>query len=129
MSKASEQDLAIKTYLLSSIDGVGYGESPITTKEKADFVKRIFESEYGFYIKRYGYQRAVSEWLRGLPSAVYVEYRNHVILQHGVEWGFLSAEFTEREGDKFLDKWFNMVAAKLCQLMEWTTIPKELRNI
>lgn len=129
MSKQSEQDLAIKTYLLSGIDGDGYGESPTTTKEKAEFVKRVFESEYGFYIERYGYQRAVSEWLRGLPSAVYVEFKNHTILEHGVEWGFLSADFTDKEADKFLDRWFNMMAAKLCQLMEWTTIPKELRNI
>jgi len=132
MSKQSELDLKVKTYLLDGIDASGYledGESlPITLEDKTAFIKGVFEAEYGWAIGRLGFDNAVREWLQGLPSAINIAFYNHDILKLAVKWQSLPADYSEKQADKILDNYWHFMATKLSQLMRDTAMPKKLRN-
>jgi hypothetical protein len=104
-------------YILSSIDGEGYGIDPNTDSEKVNFVLATFQSEYAHGIKYYqSEQRAFSEWLAGLPSCMNIEYRNYFILELAKEWGSIPADATEKQEDKILNNWFNFISVNFFQL-------------
>lgn len=127
--KSNAQDRMIKLYLLDCICADGYAEphqQPETMAEKIDFLKQTFESEYGWSIKRYGRQKALAEWIAGLPSSYNVDFQNYKILELGLKWGLLSTDDYEND-DKccaFLERWFSMMAGKTCQLFDGYHLPK-----
>jgi len=63
-----------------------------------------------------GEQQALKEWFSGLPSACTVDFCNNSVLALAREWGYLSDSATERQEQKILDNWFNLVAGKTGQL-------------
>ena len=96
-------------YILSRIEGEGFGVTLTTDKEKAAFLMTTFKSEHGYNIPRVGMQRAISEWLRGLPSSFTVTYWNHEIVREGVEMGYLTSP-DDKRADKFVENWFDVLA-------------------
>lgn len=104
-------------YILSSIDGEGYGVELNTDSEKVNFVLATFRSEYAHGIKYYqSEQRAFSEWLAGLPSGINIEYRNYFILELAKQWESIPADATEKQEDKILNNWFNFISVNFFQL-------------
>jgi hypothetical protein len=90
-----------------------------TITARLEWTLKQFRAEYCFpdNLKRYGNETNVfREWLMGLPSAFYVEFRNHAILDLAKKWGVLKDNATEREEDKLLNNWFNFAAVKFFQL-------------
>ena len=108
----------IHAYLLDAIDASGYGRDlkGKTPAEKLQFVRDTFKAEYGWAVARYGKQKAVAEWLAGLPSSINVEWRNHEILNLAVSWGVLPENYSESRADTYLLGWFNSMAFNLLQL-------------
>lgn len=120
-AKGVQLDRMVKAYILGSISNDGYEDTPyyreITTdKDKIQFLMDVFGSEHGFMVDRIGQQSALKGWISGLPSSFNIEYRNHEILNIAVLWGSIPADYTERQADKFLNNWFNLIAAKTGQL-------------
>lgn len=104
---------AINQYLLNGIEFEG------TDKEKINYVFECFISEYWHdYNKKYynnNVQTGLKNWLMGLPSAIYVSFYNHEILEvtkmlHNV------TELTEDQEITILQNWFSHIAFKLIQL-------------
>jgi hypothetical protein len=104
-------------YVLARIDGEGYDVSLTTDKEKAAFLLDTFKAEHGYNIARMGMQRALSEWLKGLPSAFNVTFWNHEIVQEGVAMGYLTRE-DDKRAEKFTERWFDCIAMWIVQTFE-----------
>jgi hypothetical protein len=106
------QEKFYEKVIINSIDSDGYDENPKGTKAKLQFLKNTFKSEYGFNISRMGEQRAFSEWLQGLPSAMSIPFYNVDIIKLAKKSGTLSKNPTEREEDKILENYWNFMTAK-----------------
>lgn len=107
----------VNMYILNAIDSEGYDIKTTTAKEKLQFLADTFKNEYGYNIKRIGYQRAMAEWISGLPSSFNIDFENWKILELAKEWGSLPKNPTEKQEDKILDNFFNFIAAKTIMLM------------
>jgi hypothetical protein len=107
----------VNMYILNAIDSDSYDIKTTTAKEKLQFLADTFKSEYGFNIKRIGYQRAMAEWISGLPSSFNIDFENWKIIELAKEWGSLPKNPTERQEDKIIDNFFNFIAAKTIMLM------------
>lgn len=107
-------------YILDAIDGENYDREFSNDTDKLQFLADTFKSEYGHptnlkYHKTW--QNTLANWFMGLPSAISIEFRNHSILELAVKWGSLSESATEKEQDKVIANWFNLMAFKTLQLM------------
>lgn len=117
MSKSSELDKAVKAYILECIDATGHDiKAPKTDAEKVQFLKDTFYSEYDYMIARAGEITALKKWLPGLPSSCSVEYRNFEIMKLAVLWGSVPEDYTEKQEEKIINNWFNLLANKTAQL-------------
>jgi hypothetical protein len=112
----SKLDKQVKQYILDCIDGSGYDADPQTDTEKVKFLHDTFYAEYGYNVDRVGENQALIEWFMGLPSACHIEFRHYAILELAVAWGSLPEDTTEKQQDKILNNWFNLVAVKTGQL-------------
>lgn len=108
----------LKKYILESVDGQPYDESPESAAEKMAFVEKIFNLEKGHEIIRIGKVRAVTNWIGGLPSAIDIEYRSHKILELGINFGMLSKNASDKRQDDFINDWFRMVGYNLLNMIE-----------
>jgi len=113
-----ELNTRVFAYILDCIDASDYGFAPATDADKLAFLSETFHSEYGWSIERLGAIKAFAEWCQGLPSAFNCEFRNHAIIEIAKEWGSLPADATERQEQKILDNWFNLIANKTFQLFK-----------
>lgn len=125
MSKSSELDKTVKLYILSCIDASGYQENePQTTQDKIDFLRDTFYSEKGYTVKQIGEVNAIKEWLQGLPTCLHIEFMNYRILELAKLWGSLPENASEKQEDKILENYFNLLSNKICQLFSGYRIPK-----
>lgn len=65
-------------------------------------------------------QDRVAEWLKGLPSAASVEYRNFYIEIHGRNWykALYGKEPTAKQIEHFIERWLDWCAGALIKI--WT---------
>ncbi|AWY02851.1 hypothetical protein [Alteromonas phage JH01] len=114
-SKSAQLDLDVKHYILECVEGD-------SVDQKIAYIADRFTSEYGFQIERVGRQKAMTEWLQGL--ALNIAFMNCEILQLAHKWGSLPADATEKQEDKILNNYWNLMAAKTLQLIEGYHVPK-----
>jgi hypothetical protein len=122
MSKSSVLDTTVKLYLIGCIGSEDV--ELITVADKITHTRKDFYGSQEWNVKRVGEQVAVKDWLQGLPSSIGIAFMNYEILQIAVKWGSLPADYTERQADKILENWFNLLAAKLCQLWRGYRVPQ-----
>jgi hypothetical protein len=111
----------IHAYIMGAINCEGYDLSPLpeTDTEKLQHLANCFKSEYLFHdnLKRYGsYQNCFANWIMGLPSCFHIDFANHKILDIAVKWGSIPTNASEKQEDKILANWFNLIAANTLQL-------------
>lgn len=82
---------AVRDYVVSVIDFEG------TNAEKLKFFFGTFESEYGYNVARMGLQKALSEYLRGLPSVINQEFTCYEISKLLVKWEYLNQSDLDSE--------------------------------
>lgn len=128
MSKASELDQKVKRYILECVDSTGYDVELVTMVDKIRFLKETFEVEYGHEINRLGYTGALEHWFSGLPSACTIAFYYSDTLEIARAWGSLPDNATERQEQKILDNWFNLIACKTRQLFTGYHLPPETEN-
>lgn len=126
MSKSSEQDKIYKQYIIESIDPDYCEADPDDIQSLIAGLKSAFYAEYGWNVERVGEQKALIEWLQGLPSAINLPFYNHDILKLAVKFGSLSENATEKQEDKILENYFNFMANKIGQLFRGYRVPKEV---
>jgi hypothetical protein len=108
----------VNAYILDCIDSEAYEVETTTDLEKLQFLADTFKNEYSHGIKYYSSaQEAMRQYIMGLPSVFNVAWENYRILEIAQRWGSLGADATEKEQDKILANWFNLIAAKTLQLM------------
>jgi len=98
-------------YILNAINGEAYGKEFDSDADRINFFFDCFESEYGFFVSRYGLQGAISEYLQGLPSCISLPFYYSEIGQLLESWGVAP---TERN----LSNFWNVCALRLLQLRE-----------
>ena len=109
------------SYIINCVDGEGYGRELNNAQEKLQFVADTFKAEYVCpeNLRRYGsYQEVFRQWLMGLPSSFNVDFENYRIIEIAKEWGSIPTNATERQEQKIIDNWFNLIASKTFQLMK-----------
>lgn len=121
-TKPSRKELTalVNNYILSAIDGEGYGKEFNNDTEKLQFLADVFKKEYGFpdNIRRYGnYQECLRQWIMGLPSVFNIDFENYRIIEIAKEWHSLDNNSPSRKVDNILNNWFNFIAAKTIMLM------------
>ncbi len=116
MSKSSELDKVVKSYILDCISADGYDATPTTDAEKVAFLYNCFTSEYQHEIDRRGEILAFKEWISGLPSTFNIDFCNNDILDRSIQWGSIPADATESQEYKILENWFLFIANKTLQL-------------
>lgn len=107
-------------YLIDSIDFDGYEleKKPRGNEQKVQATYKIFMDEVGKWnVPRVGLQKAVQEWLQGL-CMVRIAFINYDIIQLAKKWGTLEKNATESREDKFINMYFQVMAANLCQLFK-----------
>lgn len=118
-----DQAKAVYDYVLNAIDFDG------TEKEKLNFFWETFKSEYGYAenFKRYGtMQKTVEEWLKGLPSAVNIDFTYYDIEKLLREWGYLKDNSTPKKVEKEVDfYWHRCAGALLILLNKYTENTRE----
>lgn len=98
---------AVRAYVLSVIDFEG------TDKEKLQYFFETFRSEYGHELARLGAQKAVEEYLRGLPSTINHAFANHEIIDLLVDWGYVNAITTPGQECRELEQYWTRLAGAL----------------
>lgn len=119
--KTKELNEKVFAYILNAIDPEAYEVKAETEEEKLKFLYDTFKKEYVYpeNVKRYGHEiNIMREWLMGLPSAFNVDFANYRILEIAKEWGSLPEGFSQKQGDKILENWFNFIANKTFQLFK-----------
>ena len=120
-TNSKEFNAKIYPYILNAIDGENYGVKAETDGEKLTFLANTFEREYlsHYSISYYGsVQNCLKNWIQGLPSSFNIDFENYEILKIAKEWGSIPENATEKQEDKILDNWFNLVAFKTLQLFK-----------
>lgn len=106
-----------QSYILHSIVSEDYNNKPLKGyKNKLKFLYETFKSEYGFNIQRYGEVGSFREWLMGLPSAISIVFTNYDIIQLAKKWGTLPKNATEKQEDRIIENYFNLIAVNAFQL-------------
>lgn len=107
-------------YVLGCIEDCSRAnDENITFESDYDKIRFFFdcfnqEFNYDYNRKRYpNFQVRISEFLRGLPSCMAIDYENYAIIKIGEKWGYCN---TERKKDAFLENWFNMIALRIIQI-------------
>ena len=114
-SKTNARDF--RAFILANVDATGYGVEPKTDAERVAFLRDTFTAEYGWATERYGNrQRAILEWLQGLPSSVRFPFYNVDILALAVERGILAEDYSERRADTVLREYWRWLAASVERL-------------
>lgn len=98
---------AVRKYVVSVIDFEG------TDAEKLQFFFDTLQSEYGHEVSRLGMQRAITEYLRGLPSSINHAFMNHEIIYLLTEWGYIHVMTTEAKEEWELDQYWVRLAGSL----------------
>lgn len=91
-------------------------ERKVEGESELKYFFRIFRAEYGFMIARIGEQKALAEYLGGLPSTINIPFYNEAILNVAKSWGSLAENCTEKQEGKILANWFLFVAHQLLKM-------------
>ena len=105
-------------YIINAITPEGYGVDPKTDSEKLKFLSDTFISEYSYMIERVGFQKALEEWLMGLPSSISLEFENYKILEFVRSMGDLGEHASEKEEDLILNNYWRFMANKIYKLIK-----------
>jgi len=116
VTKGAELSRIAKNYIISKIDGEGYGVTLNNDEEKIRFLADTFKKEYGWSIERNGVCKALAEWFSGLPSSCNIDFENYKILELCKEWRSIPENSSDAYKDKILNNWFNFIANKTMQL-------------
>jgi hypothetical protein len=113
----------VKAYLLANIDGAAYDVELSTDAERVKFIAETFAREYGWTLKRIPRNRALSEWLAGLPTALTVDFYNSDVLARAVVLGLLPEDATEEQEDRLLENWWLYLGRILGRLIDGAVVP------
>lgn len=112
----------IFAYILDCIDGENYGVTFTTDKEKLQFLRDTFVSEYGHMenIRYYGsISKTFANWLAGLPSCFNIEYRHGGILDLAREFsGEDPYQRNEDHQNRIIGNWFMLVTLRTFDLFK-----------
>lgn len=120
-TNSKEFTAKINAYILDAISAEGYSETVSSDSEKLHFLASCFKSEFLFpaNLKRYGsYQRCFAEWIQGLPSSFDIAFWNDDIVRIAKRMGSLPENATDKQEQRVIENWFNLVSAKTMMLFE-----------
>lgn len=95
-------------YILSTITEDYNGDLIKTDEGKINYLFHRFYNEYGWHIKQYGKQRAMTEWLSGL--AINIPCYNCDIIELAIKMGSVNEDLTEKQKDQIVYNYFNFMA-------------------
>lgn len=117
-----ELNSKVFNYILNAIDGEDFGKEFTSDADKLRFLFDTFKSEYCYKqnLQRYGgsYQETFRQWIMGLPSCFNIAFSYCDIIAIAKEWGSIPQNATDKQEQKIINNWFNLIASKTFQLMK-----------
>lgn len=104
-------------YILDSIQFEDF--DPKNDKEKMELFWVTFDQEKNYENNKKripNLQDRVADWLQGLPSCTKLKFSNWEILELAVSQGSLPENYTEKQGDRITENYWNFTAFKIIQL-------------
>lgn len=116
--RAAKATKLYEAYILETIDLSGYDLDASLLNEKGLVTKLrdIFLKEYGWTLSRMSKQKALAEWLSGLPSVLTVDFYYSDILERAEKFGALSLKAKEKDSDAFLSSYWLYVSMRVLSL-------------
>ncbi len=118
MINLSEKQISNRLYekeVIDSINGESYGKTFKSDKEKLQFLKDTFRSEFwdnNPSAQRMGEQNAFKEWISGLPSTFNIPFTYHDIIKLAKKNKSLPINSTEKQEDRVIENYWNFMANK-----------------
>ena len=111
-----------RSLLIAAINSNGYQTENhynpcITEADKIAFISAVFDSEQSHNLRRYPMAKVCENWLRGLPSAINIEYTDHAIYKLNLKWGSLTSDSTDREIENQVNNYWKYLGKTLAQLI------------
>lgn len=103
-------------YILDCVYSDEINVEALNDDEKIKYVLDTFDDEFNDHYSKRIYPNLIerfSQWLRGLPTALSVEYRNYQIIEIGKSWGYCE---TDKKAAQFCDDWFFQISSKFFHL-------------
>ena len=98
-----------KNYILDCIDSEDdLINKELTKEEKIKYLFDRFYSEYGFMVERVGKQKAMQEWLGGLP--INIPYTYFGIIELAKEMGSIDSNPSQALEDRVCENYFSFMA-------------------
>jgi len=116
MRLTAEQNRNYFNYIIDKIDFCDFEKQPTNDQEKVKMFFEVFFSEFDWRVKQIGQQKALAEYLSGLPSQINIPYENWEIIKLAKDMKSIPENATEKQEQKILDNYFNFMASKLIQL-------------
>lgn len=119
--KTSELNAHAFNYILNAIDGEDFEKEFTSNTDKLQFLFDTFKNEYCYpqNLQKYGsYQETFRQWIMGLPSCFNIAFSYCDIIEIAKEWGSIPQNATDKQEQKIIDNWFNLIASKTFQLMK-----------
>lgn len=107
-----------RKYILSCIDSEPYEIKTRGEKQKLQFLYDTFQHEMKWNIDRIGQYKAFTEWCMGLPTVFGIEFENYKIIELAKKWGTLAKDATEKQEDRILENYWNLVTVTTFQLFK-----------
>lgn len=115
----------VKAYLLANIDGSSYDVELSTDAERVNFIAGAFAREYGWALKRMSRNKALAEWLAGLPWVLTVDFYNSDVLARAVVLGLLPEDASEEQEARLLENWWLYLGRILGRLIDGAVLLQE----
>lgn len=113
---------ALRAEVIERIDFDGYEThdghpySPKTDDDKIIMLVNQAMQEVDFEFKRKGMMGGLSYWLSGLPSCIDLPIYYGQILEFAVKIGSIPANYTEKQGERVCQNFYNFMASNILQM-------------
>ena len=97
-----------EAYILDTVCTDFEGNELTTREAKVEQLLKQFESEQGFNVARVGKQKAIAEWLQGLPLDI--EYYHDGIVDMAVRFGSIDPNPSDRLYNKVCENYWSFMA-------------------
>ena len=103
-------------YILESLEWNGSVSEDMPEQERISYLSDIFNKENGYMVARVGKQKAISDWLRGLPLSI--PYTYNEVIDLAVEMGSIEPNPSEQTSELVWNRYYDFMAHILLPVIE-----------
>jgi hypothetical protein len=103
-------------YILESLEWNGSVSEDMPKQERISYLSDIFNKENGYMVDRVGKQKAIADWLRGLPLSI--PYTYNEVIDLAVEMGSIEPNPSEKTRELVWNRYYDFMAHVLLPVIK-----------